>query len=147
MFNSFIVAVELSFTLYFLHEGTIYSEYLCTPWICLNYSLYLLNILLMTWTSIERYLFIYHERLITQYRIYLHYIPILAIILYCPLFYVGVVILYPCQPVYHVDVYLCGGACYQFEQILGLFDWVGNGMTMVSVTFMLNIVQLFQVLY
>ncbi|CAF1583133.1 unnamed protein product [Adineta ricciae] len=147
VFNSFIVAVELSFTLYFLHEGTIYSEHLCTPWITLNYSLYLLNILLMAWTSIERYLFIYHEQLITQYRIYLHYIPILVIILYCPLFYIGIVVLYPCQPVYHVDVYLCGGACYQFEQVLGLLDWVGNGMTMVWVTFMLNVILIIRHVY
>ena len=94
----------------------------------------------MAWTSIERYLFIYHERLIKQYRICLHYVPIIAIILYCPLFYVGVVVLHPCQPVYDVNVYLCGGACYQFEQTLGLIDWVGNGIAMVSVTFIVNVI-------
>jgi hypothetical protein len=112
----------------------------CTGWITLNYSLSLLSIILMAWTSIERYLFIYYERFMIRHYILLHYIPIGCIIIYCPLFYIGVVVLYTCQPVYNVNLYLCGGACYQLESALGLIDWMGNGIAMVMITFIVNVI-------
>ncbi|CAF1315276.1 unnamed protein product [Rotaria sp. Silwood1] len=137
--NAFIIGVELPFTLYFLYEGNIYTKKICTPWITLNYSLSLLSICLMAWTSIERYLFIYYERIIMRHNMLLHYIPNALIIFYCPFFYIGVVVIHTCQPVYDINQYLCGGACYQFECTLGLFDWIGNGICIVMITFILTI--------
>ncbi|CAF3255720.1 unnamed protein product [Rotaria sp. Silwood2] len=138
--NALIMAVELPFTLYFLYKGNIYTEKICTTWIILNYSLFLLSIFLMAWTSIERYLFIYHERFIMRHSILLHYIPNTLIIFYCPLFYIGVVIFHTCQTAYNINQFLCGGACYQFEPTLGLLDWIGNGICGVMITFTLSIV-------
>ena len=97
----------MSFTLYFLYEGTVYSENKCATWITFNYSLFQLSIFLMTWTSVERYFFIYHERFIMRHIILLHYGPITILILYCSVLYVGIVILYTCQPAYDIHtVYL-----------------------------------------
>lgn len=138
--NGLIISVELSFTLYFLHEGTIHSESRCAAWITLNFSLFQLSIYLMAWTSIERYLFIYHERLILGHIILLHYAPIVLVSMYCPLFYMGTVLLHNCQPIYDVRLYICGGPCYSFELGLGLFDWIGNGICMEMVTLITNIV-------
>lgn len=131
--------MELPITLYFLYEGTIHSASRCTGWITLNYSLFQLSIYLMAWTSIERYLFIYHEQLIMR-RIYLlHYGPICILCLYCSVLYVGLVVLYGCQPVYNVHLYICGGPCYSLDLTLGLFDWVGNGISMESVILIVNV--------
>lgn len=138
--NTLIIGVELPITLYFLYEGNIHSKSKCAGWITLNYSLFQLSIFLMAWTSIERYLFIYHERLIMRHIILFHYGPIIALFLYCPVLYVGIVLLYKCQPVYDVRLYICGGPCYSLEFRLGLLDWVGNGMSMECTTLIVNII-------
>lgn len=117
-----------------------HSENICAGWITLNYSLYQLSIFLMIWTSIERYLFIYHEQFILRHIIVLHYGPIAILTLYCSVLYVGIVLLYTCQPAYNVQLYLCGGPCYSSEQFLGMFDWVGNGISMELGTLLINII-------
>ena len=138
--NTLINIVELPFTLYFLHGGSIYDESRCGPWIVVNYSLYQTSIYLMTWTSIERYLFIYQERLIKQHTIALHYGPIVAFCLYCPLLYIGLVFIYNCQPAYDVRLYICGGPCYSLVPAIGLFDWMGNGLLMETIILIVNVI-------
>ncbi|CAF1053419.1 unnamed protein product [Adineta ricciae] len=138
--NALIITVELPITLYYLNYGTIYSESRCSAWITLNYSLFQLSIFLMTWTSIERYLFIYHEHFIMRHLILLHYVPIIFFSLYCPLLYTGIVILNTCQPVYDVHLYICGGPCYSLVLTTGLLDWIGNGMSMEMTTLLMNII-------
>ena len=138
--NSLINSVELSVTLYFLHDGTVHSERVCGRWVVLNYSLFQTSIYLMAWTSIERYLYIYHERIIKQHTIVLHYAPIVTFSLYCPLFYTGVVMFHHCQPVYDLRLYMCGGACYALEPALGLFDWLFNGIFIDTVILCVDIV-------
>lgn len=106
----------------------------------INYSLFLSSILLMAWTSIERYLFIYHERFIIRHIISLHYVPIIIIILYSIFYYVGAVLLYNCEPAYDIHVYVCGGACYQYGLEFGLIGMILNAMGSVTTTFIVNII-------
>ena len=100
----------------------------------------------MAWTSIERYFFIYHERFILRHSILLHYIPILCILLYGPLFYLSAVVWHTCEPYYDLNRYVCGGACYQYELTLGLIDWIGNVLGTVSITFIVNIIVIYRYL-
>jgi hypothetical protein len=138
--NALIIVLELPITLYFLYNGTLYSDGICTSWITFNHSLFLLTTAMIAWTSIERYLFIHHEQIIMHHTMLLHYIPIICIALYSPLFYIGVVVLYPCKPTYELELYLCGGACYEFESILGTIDWLGNDICMVIITLIVNVI-------
>jgi hypothetical protein len=99
-----------------------------------------MSIILMAWTSIERYLFIGHERFMLRHIILLHYAPTITTILYSIFFYVVAVLLYKCQSVYNVHLYVCGGACYQYQLGLGLIDMVLNAMCSVITTFVVNLV-------
>ncbi|CAF3423582.1 unnamed protein product [Rotaria socialis] len=137
--NALILGAELSITLYYLYEGTIYFESRCSPWITLNYTLFQLSIFLMTWISIQRYLFIYHEQFIQRHMILLHYGPVIFLYVYCPLLYVGMVMIYGCKPTYDVTLYICGGPCYSLNVGLGIFDWIGNGISMEMTTFFVNV--------
>lgn len=94
----------------------------------------------MVWTSIERYLFIYHERFILRHMILFHYGPITILSLYCSVLYVGIVVLHTCQPAYNVYLYICGGPCYSTEPFLGMFDWIGNGVIMQFGILVINII-------
>lgn len=94
----------------------------------------------MAWTSIERYLFIYHERIILRHYILLHYIPICLVFIYSPLYYFSAVVIHQCEAFYDRNRYVCGGACYQYERVLGLIDWVGNVLGTVFITVIVNII-------
>ena len=93
----------------------------------------------MAWTSIERYLFIHHHQLIQRHLIALHYGPIVAVSLYCPLFYTGFVVLYRCESAYDVRMYVCGGPCYSTVPAIGFFDWLVNGLFMETFILIVNI--------
>ena len=136
--NGLMTGVELSFTLYYLHHGSIRNESVCGGWIILNYTLIQLTIFLLSWTSIERYLLIHHEPFFRQHKFALHYIPIGFFHLYTPLLYIGLVLVYPCQPAYDITLYLCGGHCYSLDKIPGFYDWFGNGMTMQFIIMSVN---------
>jgi hypothetical protein len=94
----------------------------------------------MAWTSIERYMFIYHERFMLRHIILLHYMPIIFIILYSIFFYVGSVLLHKCRSTYNVYLYVCGGACYEYQVGLGLIDTISNEMGSVITTFVVNLI-------
>jgi hypothetical protein len=135
-----IVVAELPITLIYLHNGFVPSESICTGWIVLNYTLFLLSITLMAWASVERYLFIYHEQIILRHYALLHYAPITTSWLYSILFYLSTVVLYKCESIYDVHQYVCGGACYERDLCLGLIDRIGNVLCMVFFTFIINLI-------
>ncbi|CAF4319483.1 unnamed protein product, partial [Adineta steineri] len=138
--NGLIILVELPFTLQYLYHGQLYNERLCPYWILVNYTLFILSIILTAWASIERYLFIYHDLFITRQRILLHYIPIILFCIYTPSFYVGLVIFYPCEQAYNLYGYICSGPCYLFESVPCLIDWCTNVGSVLLITCIINIV-------
>jgi hypothetical protein len=60
--------------------------------------------------------------------------------LYCPLFYIGVIVIYQCKSTYNIRRYVCGGACYESEPILGMIDWLGNTSCSVIIIFLVNVI-------
>ncbi len=135
-----LIVAELPFTLTYLYDGFVRNQNICPGWILVNYTLFILSISLTTWTSIERYLFIYHEYLITHHRILLHYLPIGFLTFYTPLFYVGLVIFYPCQQAYSPYSYICGGPCYLFQIVPCMIDWGINVALVLLITCTVNII-------
>ncbi|CAF4484310.1 unnamed protein product [Rotaria sp. Silwood1] len=138
--NALLILFELPFTLTYLYDGFVRHENICPVWILINYSLFILSIILIAWTSIERYLFIYHEQLITRCRILLHYIPIGCFIVYTPLFYISLVLFYPCQQAFNEYSYICGGPCYLFHIVPCVIDWLFNVVLVLLITCVMNII-------
>ncbi|CAF0966319.1 unnamed protein product [Adineta ricciae] len=136
--NLLFFITDLPFTLAFLYCGSIPVNK-CTLWIFFNYLLATLNILLMTWASIERYLFIYHDSYIRRHIFALHYMPTIVIILYSIVYYVVVILLNSCQPSYNTYLYVCAGACYQYEFKVGLIDVFIHGILSVCIIFIINL--------
>lgn len=137
--NLLLIVVELPFTLAYLYYGFVFNENICPAWVIINYSLFILSVILTTWTSVERYLFIYHEHFIKRHSILLHYFPITFFVFYTPLLYVGLVILYPCQQAYTPYSYICGGPCYLFQIIPCLIDWLINALLVLALTCIMNL--------
>ncbi|CAM2729134.1 unnamed protein product [Rotaria socialis] len=136
--NLLTILFELPFTLIYLRDGFVRNQKICPGWILVNYSLFILSIILIAWASIERFLFIYNEQLIKRCRILLHYIPIGFFIVYTPTFYTGLVIFYPCEQAFNPTNYICGGPCYLFRIVPCMIDWGTNVVLVLLVTCFMN---------
>ncbi len=138
--NGLIIIAELPFTLTYLYHGFVRDMVICSGWVLVNYTLFMLSISLTAWTSIERYLFIYHEQFIKRHSILLHYFPVGIHFIYTPVFYVALVIFYPCQQTYTPYSYICGGPCYLFQIVPCMIDWGFNVGFVLLITCVVNIV-------
>ena len=116
------------------------NQNICPAWILVNYTFFILSIILTAWASIERYLFIFHEHFIKQHRLILHYLPIAFFTIYIPSFYIGLVLFYPCEQAYISSSYICGGPCYLFQLIPCLIDWSMNVALVLVITCIVNVV-------
>ncbi|CAF1287391.1 unnamed protein product [Adineta steineri] len=131
---SFIqVITELPLTLIVLHTGfvAVQSSSFCLFWVVYNYSLFVIGLMYMAYGCVERYFLIFYRASFNKHLILFHYIPLLFLLIYPPLLYFGLVVIYPCQTYFDYTQIVCAGACYQYEFSLGLFDWFTNICTPV----------------
>jgi hypothetical protein len=121
---------ELPIALQYLRLGHVepnkYS--FCIFWIWYNFSLQTVNLSLMTWTSIERHILIFHSNLIqtSMGKIKYHYIPLIISSMYIPIFYFACIIIYQCENFFDYTSILCGPICYNNVTWLSTYDWMTN---------------------
>jgi hypothetical protein len=121
---------DISFILNFYRFGT---NWHITPsfsvfWSFLDYALYGAQFLLFSWATIERYILIFHDRwLLTKKRIYfLHYFPIIILIVYSLIYYTIIIILPFCPRMFfqlpmHGVYYPC---IYYYVPIISIWELV-----------------------
>ena len=123
-------ASELPIALNYLRLGYVQPmKYgFCLFWIWYNFSLQTTNLILMTWTSIERHILIFHSNWIrTRYGKWIwHYIPLIFCLTYIPIFYLSCIIIYQCENHFDYTSLLCGPICYNQVTWLSTFDWMSN---------------------
>ncbi|CAF4667001.1 unnamed protein product [Rotaria sp. Silwood2] len=121
---------ELPITLQYLRVGYVQPDKkeFCLFWVWYVFTLETVNVSLMTWTSIERHILIFHSHWIQTQRgkIIWHYIPLIFCITYIPIFYFACVVLYPCENFFEYSLFLCGSICYTSVTWLATFDWTTN---------------------
>ncbi len=104
-------------TLILLNTGfvAIQTYEFCLFWPAYNYALGSVNLMLMAYGCIERYFLVFHQGFFKKHLILLHYGPICFFLIYPPLLYIGLVVLYPCENYFDYTQFVCGGPCYQFQ--------------------------------
>ncbi|CAF1098846.1 unnamed protein product [Rotaria sordida] len=121
---------ELPITLEFLRVGYVKpnSNSFCLFWIWYNFSLQSTNLFLMTWTSFQRHILIFHSNWIQTNigKIKWNYIPLFFSIAYIPSFYFICIVIYPCENFFDYTSLLCGPICYNSITWLSTFDWITN---------------------
>ncbi|CAF3154467.1 unnamed protein product [Rotaria sp. Silwood2] len=101
----------------------------------------------MAFGSIERYFLIFHERHVYKWRYVIHYPPILICFIYPFILYSVLVNIYPCENVYDYDAYVCGGGCFQFQEIVGTLDYLFNLVTPIMLIVLANMILLLRFTY
>ncbi len=125
----------------------IQSENFCKFWSALDFVLGGIILMLMSYTSIERYLLIFHRTFLFQHLIILHYLPIIICIIYPSLFCIGMIYIYPCVNYFDYTLNLCGGPCYVYSQLPSTFDLLVNLCLIEIIGFLTNIVLVSRVLH
>ncbi|CAF1007146.1 unnamed protein product [Adineta ricciae] len=81
-----------------------------------------------------------------QWRFIVHYPGIFICFIYPPLFYHLVVNFYPCENNYDYEYYVCGGACYQFEHVISIIDYLLNVASPTIIIVLANMILLYRVI-
>ena len=126
-----IQLLDINLYLVFFHYGSVYPSkpIVCLLWWLADYGFYIGGIILMAWLAIERHIFIFHDRWISNRRgrCLFHYFPLLILVTYIFLFYMTTIFLLPCENTYDYTVPVCGASpCYQSYGILGIWEFTVN---------------------
>ena len=121
------------------------SEIFYFFWTYINYSFYSLQVELFAWATIERHILIFHDHWINteRRRFFIHYLPIIVIIIYY-LIYFAFVHFFPfCKSTF--DPFLAGGIhipCVFHRTTLGMWDLMFHQVvpTLVIVTFSIALI-------
>ncbi|CAF1066031.1 unnamed protein product [Adineta steineri] len=111
----------------------------CTWWTFFEYTLNLINELLMTTISIQRHMLIFYAQIlqIRFKRIVFYYLPFLFCLIYPIVFYLSIIVLYPCDGTqWDFTSKVCGYAnCYLiYSKVLSTYDLaVNNGLPVVII--------------
>jgi hypothetical protein len=137
--NFIQLSADLPNSLHFYYLGYISpsTAAYCTWWNFFGFTLYVTSEYLMATISVQRHMLVFNGQVlqVRWKRILLLNLPLLFCLIYPMLFYVFVILLYPCDGTqWDFTSNGCGFAdCYLvYAEVLGTFDWsVNNGMPMV----------------
>ncbi len=104
-------------TLITLHTGfvAVQSRLFCQFWPVYNYALFVNGLVLMAYGCIERYFLVFYRVFFKKHLILLHYGPLVFFVIYPPVLYFGLIVIYPCEKDFDYTQYVCGGACYEYQ--------------------------------
>lgn len=119
-------AIEIPRILHYLRLGAVRpsTSASCLTWQWCDYLLFAQSNVLMFWASFERHLLVFNSNLfvLRKYRFYFHYVPLVVAMVYVLVFYLLVIFVYPCEPIYDFATPLCGSPCFNSNASLSLYD-------------------------
>jgi hypothetical protein len=120
------VITEMPLTLIVLHTGfvAVQSPLFCLVWPVYNYALIVISLMFMAYGCIKRYFLVFRRIFFKKHLILLHYMPLLFLLIYPPVLYVGLIAIYPCETDFDYTKFVCGGACYQYQ--VRLIEHINN---------------------
>jgi hypothetical protein len=106
-------------------------HFFCLIWRFIDLGLYNGCTIIMSWSSIHRYLLIFHDRLFSnnKKRFLFHYLPLIILTLYILIFYIIAIVFPPCTNTYDYTLPVCNDfPCYLNVPLLGLWDALLNSL-------------------
>jgi hypothetical protein len=135
---------------YYSHSDTWQRSFaFCVIWGFIDWAVYMLQLLLFAWASIERHILIFHDRWVStkRKRIFVHYLPVVIISMYWFLFYAYVYFYPSCENTFDSTQMICVTVClfssFSFHAFDLLFNNVLPTLTIVifSVTLLLRVLR------
>lgn len=129
--------------LYFYYRQTPWPRSLsfCKIWGFIDWGLYVTQIILVAWTSIERHILVFHDKwiLTKRRRFFIHYLPLAILPTYCCIFYFIVYFIPPCQNEVIISRTSCLDACLYANFIFNMWETIVHQIlpNLIIVTFSL----------
>jgi hypothetical protein len=104
---------------------------------------------LMFWASIERTLLIFHSHFYNtaRHRLFLHYLPLITIIVYLIIFYTAAHFFYSCEEEFDFNQPLCGLACYALQANISFYDLIAHTWIPLCSSILINIGLVIRIIY
>ncbi|CAF0738017.1 unnamed protein product [Adineta ricciae] len=99
---------------YYAHNNVWQRSFVfCSIWGFFDWAIYILQLMLFAWASIERHILIFHDKWVStdRKRFYVHYLPVIVILIYWLIFYSVVYFFPPCRNVQNNGSMVCITAC------------------------------------
>ncbi|CAF3629765.1 unnamed protein product [Rotaria sp. Silwood1] len=118
------VPFYLNFT---VHSSVIPSNSsVCILWWFTDIDMYDGGAILLAWTAFERHIIVFHNQWIStrNKRIFVHYLPLIFLILYIFIYYIYAFYYFPCENNYDYTLPFCNGyPCYLSDPFMGWNSW------------------------
>ena len=122
----------------------------CLTWLFIDEALYITTTLLFAWATFERHILIFHDRLLgTRNKvIFVHYLPIVILLLYCISYNIIVVLVPPCKHYFDYTKVVCGSfPCSYHIRSTALWDVIVNDIIPTVIIVVCSVALLIRVLY
>lgn len=128
-----IQLIDIPFHLSFYFTGVVQplTSSMCLLWWYLDVGIFNGFTIIMAWSTIHRYLLIFHDSLFSsgRKRFLFHYLPLIILFPYIIIFYIVAIVYPPCQHSFHFYLPICGeDLCYLDVTSIGLWDTIMNNL-------------------
>ncbi|CAF1274143.1 unnamed protein product [Rotaria magnacalcarata] len=118
---------DIPWYLDFIRRGSVWPQIpiRCLLWWLVDLGFYNTAALILAWSSIERHILVFHDQWIStrKKRFYVHYLPLIILILYSTIYYTVLIFFPPCHHKYIYVLPVCAASpCHLFHPILGLWE-------------------------
>lgn len=142
--------IDIPFYLNYLRIGYVWPQinFSCILWWFAATGISNIINLIMAWASIERHILVFHDRylLTTKHRFWLHYFPLLILLLYGFSYYIIILLIYPCENMYAYTYDWCFYPCYYDNENLAFYDTIINSIVPIPIIIIFNILLIIRVL-
>ncbi|CAF3004197.1 unnamed protein product [Rotaria sp. Silwood2] len=125
------------------------SPIFCIIWAFIDWGLYITHTVLFAWATIERHILIFHDQWVSTKikRFFFHYLPLIALLFYCLIFYLVLDFFPPCENLIFdfniICVYFCVRQIYAFA----MWDTIGHQIIAVLTILIFSIALFMRVLW
>jgi hypothetical protein len=120
----------------------------CKIWGYIDWGFYITQTVLFAWATIERHILIFHDRWVStrKKRLFVHYLPLISVLLYCLILYAVVYLFPPCQSVVDYFYVTCVSPCPFDNYIFSMFDVIVHETVPIFLVIIFSIALLLRVL-
>ncbi|CAF0810004.1 unnamed protein product [Adineta ricciae] len=121
---------------YFTHETDWQRSYMFCLFIgFIDWSLYIVHTMVFAWAMIERHILIFHESWIStrRKRFLVHYVPLIALLLYWFVFYFVVYFFPPCENRFRPWSLICIYPCLYDNYTLSMWDFIAHQIVPIAI--------------
>lgn len=143
---------DVAWQIHYYRTGTalIFTPIFCRIWTFSAGAFYSMPYILMAWASFERHILIFYPNWFATKtkRLFFHYFPLSACIVWPVIFYSLSAFILPCDAVIEYDIIFCGRSTCSSEQYWpGLIDSFAHYIGTAFVTIIFNVALFGRVLY